>query len=282
MNAIKTTLLLAVLTVLLVLAGQLIGGRQGAVVALVLAAIMNLGAYWFSDRIVLARYHGQEVDASSAPRLHGIVQRLAERAGLPMPRVFLIPSDTPNAFATGRDPAHAAVAATRGLVDQLEDAEIEGVMAHELSHVRHRDILISSMAATLAGAIMILASMARFAAIFGGGGSDRRNGGGLIGLIAMSILAPIAAMLVQMAISRSREYAADAGAAELTRNPLGLASALRKLEAMAARRPLAAGPETAHLFIVNPLRGKSLASLFSTHPPIEQRIERLEALARGR
>lgn len=280
MNLFKTTLLLALLTGILVLAGQAVGGRNGALLALVIAAVMNLGAYWFSDRMVLARYRGREVDARSAPRLHGIIERLVAGAGMPMPRVFVIPSDTPNAFATGRDPAHAAVAATQGLLDLLDDDQIEGVMAHELSHVRHRDTLIGSVAATLAGAVMMLSSFGRYAMLFRGyGGGNRRAGGNGLTLLVMVIVAPLAAMLVQMAVSRSREFGADAGAARLTGKPLALAEALLQLDAMASRRPLAASPASAHLFIVNPLRGKDLSRLFSTHPPTEQRVERLRSMA---
>jgi heat shock protein HtpX len=278
MNNLKTTFLLASLTVLLVLCGQALGGKEGAVIALVFAGVMNFGAYWFSDKMVLARYRGREVDAQTAPEFYRIVENLAARAGMPMPRVFVIPSDAPNAFATGRDPAHAAVAATEGLLRNMTRDEIEGVMAHELSHVRHRDTLIGTVAATVAGAVMMLASFARFGALFGGVG--RRNGGGNgFALLFMAILAPIAASLVQMAISRSREFAADAGAAQLTGKPHGLASALGRLEALASRQPLAASPATAHLFIVNPLSGQGFARLFSTHPPTEERIRRLEAMA---
>jgi heat shock protein HtpX len=276
MNAIRTTILLAALTGILIAAGQALGGREGALLALVIAAVMNFGSYWFSDRIVLASYRAVPAERlPSGERLVRIVERLAMKAGQPMPRVYLIPSPTPNAFATGRDPAHAAVAATEGILDILDDEELEGVMAHELAHVRNRDILTGSIVATIAGAISYLAWMAQWAAIFGGG---RRERGGGLGLLAMALVAPIAAAIIQMAISRGREYAADAGAARLTKNPLGLARGLEKLEAMSRRRPLGGNPATAHLFIVNPLRGGGLASLFSTHPPIAERVARLRAL----
>ncbi len=287
MNAVKTTILLAALTGILIAAGQALGGRQGAIVALFLAGIMNFASYWFSDKIVLATYRAVPIDklppemARAGARLKGIVERLAMKAGQPVPSIYMIPSSTPNAFATGRDPAHAAVAATVGILEMLDDEEIEGVMAHELAHVRHRDILTGSIVATIAGAISILATMAQWAAIFGGGRrSDDDSGGGAIGLLVTALIAPIAASLIQLAISRSREYAADAGAARLTQNPLGLARALEKLEMMAARRPMrSATPATAHMFIVNPLRGGGLSALFSTHPPMAERINRLRGMA---
>lgn len=278
MNTAKTVFLMTVLTGLLVLAGRAIGGVGGMVVALGIACVMNLTSYWFSDKIVLAMYRAKEVDAASAPGLYRIVQRLAERGGLPMPRVYIIPQAQPNAFATGRDPNHAAVAATEGLLQLMKEDEIEGVIAHELSHVGNRDILIGTIAATLAGAIMVLAHFARFAAIFGGSRDDERGGGG-IGLLFMAILAPIAAMLVQMAISRSREYQADASGAKLSGNPLGLAHALAHLQQASARVPMDASPATAHMFIVSPFRGGGVVSLFSTHPPIQERIQRLEKMA---
>lgn len=279
MNTIRTVVLLAALTGILIAAGQALGGREGALIALVIAGVMNFGSYWFSDRIVLASYRA--VPAEQVPegeRLIRIVERLAMKAGQPLPRVYMIPSPSPNAFATGRDPDHATVAATKGILDLLTDDELEGVMAHELSHVTSRDILTGSIVATVAGAISFLASMAQWAAIFGGGRRDDRDGGA-IGLLATAIVAPIAAMIIQMAISRSREYAADAGAAKLTQNPLGLARALEKLAAMSERRPMGGNPATAHLFIVNPLRGRGLANLFSTHPPVAERVARLEAMA---
>ncbi len=287
MNAFKTTILLAALTGILVAAGQALGGREGAIMALVLAGVMNFGSYWFSDKIVLATYRAVPIEklppelSRAGTRLKGIVERLAMKAGMPIPSVYVIPSHTPNAFATGRNPEHAAVAATVGILEILDDEEIEGVMAHELAHVRHRDILTGSIVATVAGAISILANMAQWALIFGGGRrSDEHSGGGGLGLIAMMIVAPIAATIIQLAISRSREYAADSGAAVLTSNPLGLARALEKLEAAATQRPMrSATPSTAHMFIVNPLRGGGLAALFSTHPPMAERVQRLRAMA---
>jgi len=280
-NAIKTTALLAALTVLFILVGGMIGGEQGMVVALLLAGVMNFAAYWWSDRIVLRMYGAQEVSAAEAPEFHALVRRLAQRAGLPMPRVYIIPTETPNAFATGRNPEHAAVAATEGILRILTPDELEGVMAHELAHVRNRDILISSVAATLAGAIMILARMAQFSALFGGARrseDDEGGAGGILGLIVLAVLAPLAAMLVQMAISRSREYQADAAGAQISRKPRALADALEKLEQAAQVMPMDAHPSTAHLFIVNPLTGGSLLRLFSTHPPVEERVARLRAM----
>lgn len=280
MNTLRTTLLMALLTVLLVLAGGAIGGRHGMAFALVMAAVMNFASYWFSDKIVLAMYGAREVSEADSPELYGVVRQLALQAGIPMPRVYEIPSDTPNAFATGRNPEHAAVAATTGIMRILSRDELLGVMAHELSHVRHRDILISSIAATIAGAITYLANMAQWAAIFGSG-RDRDEDGGGIGMLVMAIIAPIAAMLIQMAISRSREYAADAGGAKLAGNPLYLANALRKLEMANQQLPMAANPATAHMFIVNPLTGGGIMSLFSTHPPMAERVRRLEEMAYG-
>ncbi len=275
-NHIKTVLLLGLLTGLIVLCGGALGGRGGMVLALCMAGIMNLGAYWFSDRIVLAMHRAKPVSAAEEPRLHGIVDRLVARAGLPKPKLYVLPQEAPNAFATGRNPSHAAVAVTAGLLRMMDDEELEGVVAHELGHVRNRDILIASIAATIAGAITMLASMARFAAIFGGaGGRDDRDGGGVLGLLAMAILAPIAAVVIQMAVSRSREYAADATGARFAGNPYGLARALDKLGTAARRMPLATSPSTSHLFIVNPLSGRAFANLFSSHPPIEERIRRL-------
>jgi len=278
MNGLKTTFLMALMTVLLVVIGQLIGGRSGALIALAVAAVMNFIAYWSSDKIALARYRAQEVTRDQAPRLYEIVERLTARAGLPMPRLYVIPTQTPNAFATGRDPKHAAVAVTEGALSLLNEDELAGVIGHELGHVKNRDILIQSVAATLAGAITMLATWARFAAIFGGGGqSNERRGGGLE-LIFMAIVAPIAAMLIQMGISRSREYVADATGAKFAGSSRGLASALLKLDDWASRRPMNASPSTAHMFIVNPLRGGGIASLFSTHPPTEERVRRLQAM----
>src|SRR5436853_4015632 len=255
-NIFKTAMLLAVLTAMLVLIGGAFGGRQGMLVAFVLALLMNLGSYWFSDEIVLAMYRAQPVDEARAPGLYAIVRRLTTRASLPMPRVYLIPTDTPNAFATGRNPQHAAVAVTEGIMRLLNDEELEGVLAHELSHVKNRDILISTIAATLAGAITYLAHMAQWAAMFGGRRDDDEGGSNPIAMIAMAILAPIAAMLVQLAVSRAREYQADATGAELAGKPWGLASALQKLQVAQQVEPMNANPATAHLFIVNPLSGR--------------------------
>ena len=274
---LKTAALLGVLTALIVAAGGAFGGEGGMILALVFAAIMNLGAYWFSDRIVLSIYRARPVAERDAPELYAVVQSLAARASMPMPRVYLLPQEAPNAFATGRNPEHAAVAVTQGLLRLLDRQELEGVLAHELSHVRNRDILISSVAATLAGTVMILARMAGFAALFGGHGGRDRGGGGALGMLFTILLAPIAAILIQLCVSRTREYAADASGAELSGNPHGLASALRKLEAQNRRVPLRGGtPATAHLFIVAPLTAGRLATrLFSTHPPIEERVRRL-------
>ncbi len=273
-NAMKTTLLLASLTALIVLIGGYFGGQGGMMIAFLFAVVMNFSAYWFSDKMVLRMYRAREVDPAQAPGLYRMVERLAQKAGLPMPRVYVIPQDSPNAFATGRNPEHAVVAVTQGILRLMDDEELEGVLAHELSHVKHRDILISSIAATLAGAIMMLASMARWAAIFGGFSRDDDDGG-VLGLLFMMFLAPLAAVLIQMAISRTREYSADASAAEITGTPYGLAHALEKLGKASQRIPMQANPSTAHMFIVNPLSGRSLMKLFSTHPPLEDRIRRL-------
>ncbi len=281
MNALKTTFLMALMTVLLVLAGGAIGGKSGMTFALVMAGVMNFVSYWFSDKIVLAMYGARQVTEADYPEFHGLVRQLAVSAGMPMPKVYIIESETPNAFATGRNPEHAAVAATTGIMRILTRDELTGVMAHELSHVKHRDILISSVAATIAGAITYLAHMAQWAAIFGGGRDRDEEGGGTFGLIAMAIVAPIAAMLIQMAISRSREYDADKGGAILSGNPLHLAGALRKLQMANQQIPMQANAATAHMFIVNPLTGGGLMSLFSTHPPMEERVKRLEAMAYG-
>jgi heat shock protein HtpX len=282
-NVFKTALLLAVLTMMLVLLGGALGGRQGMVVAFLFAVVMNFGSYWFSDKIVLAMYGAQPISEAQAPRLHAVVRGLSLKAQIPMPRVYVIPADTPNAFATGRNPEHAAVAVTEGIMRILDDEELEGVLAHELSHVKNRDVLISTIAATLAGAITMLAHMAQWAAMFGGGRSDdEERGGNPIALILMAVLAPIAALLVQLAVSRAREYQADATGARLAGQPWGLASALEKLQAAQQVAPLAANPATAHLFIVNPLSGQSLMNLFSTHPPLEERIARLRAMAVSR
>jgi heat shock protein HtpX len=276
-NKIKTVLLLTGLTVFLILVGRLIGGRTGMQVAFVLALAMNFFSYWFSDKIVLSMYGAQEVTPEEAPQLHAMVEELAREANIPKPRVYFIPDDSPNAFATGRNPQHAAVAATQGILRLLTPQELKGVLAHEIGHVLNRDILISTIAATLAGAIMILASMARWAAIFGVGRDDE-EGPGILGMIIMSIVAPIAAMLIQMAISRSREYLADETGAHLAHNPDSLARALEKLERGTQVAPMDASPATAHMFIVNPLTGSTLMNLFSTHPPIEERVARLRAM----
>ncbi|MFB3815574.1 MAG: zinc metalloprotease HtpX [Terriglobales bacterium] len=275
-NNLKTVALLGLLTGFILLIGEYFGGQSGLVFALVIAGVMNFVSYFFSDKIALAMYRAKPVTREQAPRVYGIVERLTQRVGLPMPKLFVVPSQSPNAFATGRNPAHASVAVTEGILQILNDEELEGVLAHELGHVRNRDILISSIAATLAGAITVLARMAMFGAMFGGYGGDRdeRRGGGL-GALFMIILAPIAAMLIQMAVSRSREYQADATGANMTGNPYALASALRKLDMYSRRVPLVANPSTAHMFIVQPLLGMDFASLFSTHPPIAKRIERL-------
>jgi heat shock protein HtpX len=279
MNQMKTFILMALLTVLLVWLGNVVGGRGGALFALVFAGVMNFGVYWFSDRIILKMYRAKEVTEAEEPVLHRIVRELTLRAGLPMPKVYIIPQDAPNAFATGRNPEHAAVAVTTGIKGLLSEDELKGVLAHELSHISHRDILIGTIAATIAGAISWIASMARWSAIFGGG--DDREGGGMAQLVVMMVLttlASLAAIMIQMAISRSREYLADQGGAKLAGNPLLLARALAKLDAKAQRVPLEANPSTAHMFIVNPLRGGGMLRLFSTHPPIEERIRRLEAM----
>lgn len=275
-NQIRTTLLLGLLTALIVLAGNWLGGNQGMIIALLVAAGMNFFSYWYSDKLVLKMYRAQEVGPQESPELYGIVQALCRRAGLPMPKVFVIPQEAPNAFATGRDPQHAAVAVTEGLLKLMDREELTGVLAHELAHVRNRDILIGSIAATMAGAIMILANMARWTALFGGGHrSSGQNSGGGVAMIAAAVIAPIAAMLIQMAISRSREYMADAAGAGFAGSPEGLASALGKLGAYSKRLPMDASPATAHMFTVSPLSGRSLMNLFSTHPPLEERIARL-------
>jgi heat shock protein HtpX len=275
-NGFKTALLLGLLSGLLLAIGELIGGANGLLIAFIFAAIMNFGSYWFSDKIVLRMYRAQPVGPGN--RLYTIVERLSRQADLPMPRVYVIPDPSPNAFATGRNPEHAAVAATEGILRVLSDNELEGVIAHELTHVKHRDILISSVAATIAAAIMMAARQAQFAAMFGGyggRGDSRDRGNNPIALLAMIILAPLAAMLIQMAISRSREYAADAGGAQIAGNPYGLADALRKIDAVSKQVPLDANPATAHMFIIQPFTGGGLGSLFSSHPPTEARIRAL-------
>jgi heat shock protein HtpX len=273
-NSLKTVLLLGLLSGLLLVIGELLGGSQGLVMAFGFAVVMNFVSYWFSDKIVLKMYRAQEVGPDH--RLSMLTRRLATRAGLPMPKVYVIPDQSPNAFATGRNPSHAAVAATEGIMRLLDEPELEGVIAHELAHVKHRDILISSVAATVAAAIMMVARMAQFAAMFGGGGSrDDRGGSNPIAMIATIIFAPMAAMLVQAAISRSREFLADAGGAKIAGSPYGLVNALRKLELGSKQIPLDANPATAHMFIIKPFSGRGMLNMFSTHPPTEQRIHAL-------
>jgi len=275
-NQLKTTILLAGMTILIMIVGNLIGGRQGMMIALVLAGGMNFFSYWYSDKIVLKMYQAREATPQQAPELYEMVQTLARQASLPMPKVYIIPKEAPNAFATGRNPDNAVVAVTQGLMNLMSRQEIMGVLAHELAHVKNRDILIGTIAATMAGAIMMLASMARWSAIFGGMRRDDNEGGmGAIGMIVMAIVAPMAAMIIQMAVSRSREYLADATGAKISGSPEGLAQALEKLGGYTQRIPMNANPSTAHMFIVNPLSGKSLQSLFSTHPPLQERIRRL-------
>ena len=275
-NTFKTAFLLTLLTLLLMFIGRAFGGQNGMLLALGLAAVMNFISYFYSDKIALAMYRAQPVTREQLPRAYDVVERLTQKIGIPMPKLFVMPTDSPNAFATGRNPQYASVAMTQGILDLLNDEELEGVLAHELGHVNNRDILISSVAATVAGAITMLASMGRWAMIFGGMGGDRedRRGGGM-GALLMLILAPIAASLIQLAVSRSREYQADATGAHFTGNPYALASALSKLDAYSRRIPMQGTPSTAHLFIVQPLLGMNLGNLFSTHPPIAKRIERL-------
>jgi heat shock protein HtpX len=282
-NIFKTTILLSLLTILLVIMGGAVGGKGGMMFAFFVAIAMNFGSYWFSDKIVLKMYAAREISEYEQPVFYGLVRRLSVQAGLPMPKVYIIPDDSPNAFATGRNPDHAAVAATEGILRILSTDELEGVMAHELAHVKNRDILISTIAATFAGAISMIGNMLQWGAMFGAGRGDDEEGGGIggmVGSLAMAIIAPIAAMLIQMAISRSREYLADASGAEICGRPLALAGALRKLHNASQAIPMQeARPATAHMFIVNPLTGGGLISLFSTHPPMEERIARLESLA---
>jgi heat shock protein HtpX len=283
-NLMKTGVLLAALTVLVVLIGGAIGGQNGMVMAFFLAMVMNFGSYWFSDRIVLAMYRAQPVDEATAPGLYRIVRTLATRAGMPMPRVYIIPGETPNAFATGRNPQHAAIAVTEGILRVMSEEELEGVLAHELSHVQNRDTLIMAIAATLAGAITYMAHMAQWAMIFGGGRRDSdedSGGGGVVGGLLMIVLAPIAATLIQLAVSRSREFQADASGAQMAGQPWGLAKALEKLETASKMAPMHATPATAHLFIVNPLTGGGWTTLFSTHPPVAERVARLRAMSRS-
>ena len=272
----KTTILLGLMTVLIVWIGRILGGHQGMIFAFILAMGMNFFSYWFSDKIVLKMYRAREVTPQEHPKIHEIVSHLTARANLPMPRIYIIPEEAPNAFATGRNPEHAVVAVTEGLLKLMNRDEVMGVLSHELAHIKNRDILIGSIAATMAGAIMIIANMARWTAFLGGGSDDEAGGGlGGIGMLLMSILAPIAAMLIQMAISRSREYQADASGASFVGHPHGLANALEKLGAYSRRLPMKVNPTTAHMFIVNPLSARNLGSLFSTHPPLEERIARL-------
>jgi len=278
-NGLKTVLLLGLLTGLFLFLGDYFGGQGGLTIALIASAVMNFVSYFFSDKIALAMYRAQPVTREQLPRVYNVVERLTGRIGLPMPKIYVIPSESPNAFATGRNPAHASVAVTQGILNLLDDEELEGVLAHELGHVRNRDILISSIAATIAGAIIWAARMAFYAEMFGGlgggtGGDGRRRGGALSGIL-MLVLAPVAAMLIQLAVSRSREYEADHTGAGFTGNPFALARALKKLDAYSKRIPMQGTPSTAHLFIVQPLLGMNFAGLFSTHPPIPQRIERL-------
>jgi heat shock protein HtpX len=282
MNTIKTTFLLTCLTLLLVAMGSAIGGQSGMIIAFLIAGGMNFFSYWYSDKIVLKMYKAREVSAAESPNLYNMVRRLAQRANMPMPKVYIIPSEGPNAFATGRNPQNAAVAATEGLMRLLSEDELEGVMAHELAHVQNRDTLISTIAATFAGAIAMLGSMLQWAAIFGGGRSEDEEGGGMLGSLALAFIAPMAAMLIQMAVSRSREYLADASGARICGKPLALANALSKLQMGAQAVPMQeATPATSHMFIVNPLTGRSMLKLFSTHPPMEERVARLERMASG-
>ncbi|WAC07742.1 MAG: zinc metalloprotease HtpX [Thermodesulfobacteriota bacterium] len=281
MNNFKTAVLMVTLTLMLVFIGGFLGGKSGMTIALLIAFAMNFIAYWLSDKIVLRMYGASEVTEAEAPALYQLVAGLCQKANLPMPKVYIIDQDQPNAFATGRNPNKGAVAVTTGIMRILSREELEGVIAHELSHIKHRDILIGTIAATIAGAISYLAQMAQWAAIFGGGRNDEERGGSPIAALVMMIVGPIAAMVVQMAISRSREYGADKGGALLAGNPLYLAKALQKLDSAAHRIPMAANPATSHMFIVNPLSGGGLVKLFSTHPPIEERIARLEAMAIG-
>ena len=279
MNNLKTVILLGLLTGLFLLVGGVVGGQSGMLVALVMAAVMNFVSYWFSDKIVLRAYGAQELPENEAPRVRAMVQELAQKANIPVPKIYVIDQDSPNAFATGRGPEKAVIALTRGIMEAMSEEELKGVIGHELSHVLNRDILIQSVAATIAGAIMFLAYQMRWLGFFAGGGHDDDNrGGNMFAMILMAVLAPLAATVIQLAISRSREYKADFGSAQLTHNPEGLAGALEKLSAMAKRIPLLAKGQTAHLFIVSPLSGRSLLALFSTHPPLEERVARLRAM----
>jgi heat shock protein HtpX len=281
-NTMKTFLLMGLLTVLVVMVGNYFGGQGGMMMAFLFAIVMNFGSYWFSDKIVLRMYKAQQITREDYPDLFQLTEELAQRGGIPMPKLYMIPSDQPNAFATGRNPEHAAVAVTEGITRMLSRDELRGVIGHELAHIKHRDILIGTIAATAAGAISMLANMAQWAMIFGGGSrSNDREGGNPIGAIVMMIVAPIAAMMIQMAISRSREFVADEGGAQMAGNPLSLAAALKKLDVRSKQIPMHATPATAHMFIVNPLSGGGFAKLFSTHPPMEERVARLEAMVYG-
>ncbi len=273
-NTFKTAFFLTLLTLLLMFIGRVFGGQSGMLIALIFAAVMNFVSYFFSDKIALAMYRARPVSREELPRAYQAVERLTQKIGIPMPKMYVIPTDSPNAFATGRNPQHASVAVTQGILNLLNDEELEGVLAHELGHVRNRDILISSVAATIAGAVTYLAEIGKWGMIFGGMERDDRDGGGLAALL-MLFLAPLAAMLIQLAVSRSREYQADQTGAHVTGNPYALASALAKLDAYSRRVPMAGSPSTAHLFIVQPLLGMNFGNLFSTHPPIAKRIERL-------
>ncbi|WP_029459425.1 zinc metalloprotease HtpX [Solidesulfovibrio alcoholivorans] len=279
-SQIKTALLLGLLTALILVVGQAMGGRQGLVIAFFMAMVMNLGSYWFSDKIVLSMYGARELSPADAPGLHAMVEELAHNAGIPKPRVMIVPQEAPNAFATGRNPEHGVVCVTDGIMRLLSPEELRGVLAHELGHIKNRDILVQSIAAVLGGAVVMMANMLQWGAIFGmGRGDDEEGGHGLLSGLLMAILAPIAASLIQMAISRSREYLADATGARISGTPLALAGALGKLETYAQRIPMNANPATENMFIVNPFAGMSMASLFSTHPPTEERIRRLREMA---
>jgi heat shock protein HtpX len=278
MNILKTMALMVSLTLMLLFIGGLLGGKSGMTFALIVALAMNFITYWFSDKIVLKMYGAREVNETESPELYGAVARLSQRAHLPMPRVYMIDQEQPNAFATGRDPGHGAVAVTTGIMRILSREELEGVIAHELAHIKHRDILVGTIAATIAGAISYLAQMTQWAMILGGGRNDENRGSTPIAALVMMIVGPIAAMMVQMAISRSREYGADQGGAQIAGNPLNLAGALKKLHTASQKIPMEANPATSHMFIINPLSGGGLLKLFSTHPPVEERIARLEAM----
>lgn len=281
MNTIKTVLLMTVLTIMLIFAGNILGGSGGMMIAFLFAVVMNFGTYWFSDKIVLRMYKAQPIQREDNPELFRMTEELTARAGIPMPKLYIIPNDQPNAFATGRNPQNAAVAVTSGIMRTLNREELMGVIAHELAHVKNRDILVGTIAATIAGAISMLASMAQWAMIFGGRGGGNDRGGNPIALIVMMIVAPLAAMMIQMAISRSREYMADETGAKMSGNPLYLANALRKLHTKSQQIPMEANSATAHMFIVSPLRGGGFTKLFSTHPPMEERVARLEAMVYG-